>query len=227
MINALSPSGQYAPAFRPLKKGEDCAPALWLRASVDYSAGVSDFLRRWRRFISPLMEVTTKLAVLSPSSLTLSSSSTSSRGTLETICCDLLLREPVAITAPSCIRWHSVYAKKVIHQALKWHSLSCNLVNATFAVLQGENSEARKCVNTNRASHHNVTEAYTMAGTQHTQTHPKYQYRFMALLRADMTAAPCRLTIEATSEQEARQRLSGRYILSFAGCIPAQEVRHV
>ncbi|ELP5720427.1 host cell division inhibitor Icd-like protein [Enterobacter asburiae] len=66
-----------------------------------------------------------------------------------------------------------------------------------------------------------------MAGTQHTQTHPKYQYRFMALLRADMTAAPCRLTIEATSEREARQRLAGRYVLSFAGCIPAQEVRHV
>ncbi|MBL5922023.1 host cell division inhibitor Icd-like protein [Lelliottia amnigena] len=65
-----------------------------------------------------------------------------------------------------------------------------------------------------------------MAGTQHTQTHPKYQYRFMALLRADVTASPCRLTIEATSEQEARQRLAGRYILSFAGCVPVQGVRH-
>lgn len=89
------------------------------------------------------------------------------------------------------------------------------------------NSEARQCCSTNRASDHNVIEAYTMAGTQHTQTRPKYQYRFMALLRADMTAAPCRLTIEATSEREARQRLSARYILSFAGYIPAQDVRHV
>ncbi|MGL4856095.1 host cell division inhibitor Icd-like protein [Plesiomonas sp.] len=66
-----------------------------------------------------------------------------------------------------------------------------------------------------------------MAGTQHTQTHPKYQYRFMALHRTDMAAKPCRLTIEATSEQEARQRLSGCYILAFAGRVPAQGVCHV
>ncbi|MFZ5279250.1 host cell division inhibitor Icd-like protein [Enterobacter roggenkampii] len=101
------------------------------------------------------------------------------------------------------------------------------VVGLASLVTYTKSSEARKCGNTNRASNHNVTEAYTMAGTQHTQTHPKYQYRFMALLRADMTAAPCRLTIEATSEREARQRLAGRYVLSFAGCIPAQEVRHV
>jgi hypothetical protein len=213
-------------SVQPKKKGAAGGRALWLCASVDHSSGVSDFLRRCRRFISPLTDVTTKLAVLSPSSFTFSSSSITSSGMRDTICCDLLLREPVAITEPPCNRWHSVYVKNKLNQRLKWHSLGNSMVNATCDCAGGINNEARRCHQHQRASNHNVTETYTMAETQHTQTRPKYQYRFMALLRADMTAVPCRLTIEATSEQEARQQLSGRYILSFAGCIPAPEVRY-
>ncbi|EMO0474789.1 host cell division inhibitor Icd-like protein [Pluralibacter gergoviae] len=65
-----------------------------------------------------------------------------------------------------------------------------------------------------------------MAGTQHTQTHPKYQYRFMALDRADRQAKPCKIIVEATSEHEARKVLSAHYILSLASVLPVQEVRH-
>ena len=218
--------GRYASIRRSLKKGEDCAPALWLRTSVDYSAGVSDFLRRWRRFASLRIDVAIYRPTVSPSSLVASIISMMSFGTREAICVDLLLVLPVAIADLLCNRWLAVYSKNQQIKSLKWLALFIKVVSTLF-YSRCQSSEARQCCNTNRASDHNVTEAYTMAGTQHTQTHSKYQYRFMALLRADMTAAPCRLTIEATSEQEARQRLSGRYILSFAGCIPAQEVRHV
>lgn len=74
---------------------------------------------RWRRLISPLIEATTKPAVLSPSSFTFSSSPINSNGTLETICCDLLFLEPVAMSVFPSDWWHSVYAKRKHNQYLK------------------------------------------------------------------------------------------------------------
>jgi hypothetical protein len=57
-------------------------------------------------------------------------------------------------------------------------------------------------------------------------SHPKYQYRFMALDRADRQAKPCKIIVEATSEHEARKVLAAHYILSLAAVLPIQEVRH-
>lgn len=65
-----------------------------------------------------------------------------------------------------------------------------------------------------------------MAMPQCTQTHPKFQYRFMALSRTDHSAKPLRLTVEATSEREARKVLAPHYILSLAAVLPVQEVHH-
>lgn len=72
----------------------------------------------------------------------------------------------------------------------------------------------------------NSMEATTVA-TIPTQNHPKYQYRFMALSRSDMNAEPCRLSIEAYTEKEARRILAPQYILFFAARLPVQEVSHV
>lgn len=66
-----------------------------------------------------------------------------------------------------------------------------------------------------------------MAKPQCTQTHPKYQYRFMALDRADRQAKPCKIIVEATSEHEARKVLAPHYILSLSAVLPVQEGRHV
>lgn len=71
-----------------------------------------------------------------------------------------------------------------------------------------------------------LSEAAAMA-TVPDQTHPKYQYRFMALDRADRQAKPCKIIIEATSEHEARKALAPHYILSLSAVLPVQEVRHV
>ncbi|RKO73946.1 hypothetical protein C5E00_22105 [Pectobacterium parmentieri] len=96
--------------------------AFW---GKDQSLGsVSRACLRWRRLISPLIEATTKPAVLSPSSFTFSSSSIKSRGTRDTICCDLLFLEPVAISDFPLYWWHSVYAKKKCNQYLK---VACTL----------------------------------------------------------------------------------------------------
>lgn len=65
-----------------------------------------------------------------------------------------------------------------------------------------------------------------MADQQHTQTHQKFTWHFLALPRADMSAKPCHLSISAESEREARRVLAPYFILSLSGRLPALEVRH-
>ncbi|HFF9220419.1 TPA: host cell division inhibitor Icd-like protein [Klebsiella pneumoniae] len=65
-----------------------------------------------------------------------------------------------------------------------------------------------------------------MADQQHTQTRPKYTWRFLALNRLDKKAKPCRLSVEAATEREARRILAPHFILSLAARLPAAEVNH-
>ncbi|HHR5803511.1 TPA: host cell division inhibitor Icd-like protein [Providencia alcalifaciens] len=51
-----------------------------------------------------------------------------------------------------------------------------------------------------------------------------YRWLFLALNRSDTTAKPCRITVTASNEHDARLMLVRDYILSFAGRLPAQEV---
>ncbi|HCF8657740.1 host cell division inhibitor Icd-like protein [Atlantibacter hermannii] len=66
-----------------------------------------------------------------------------------------------------------------------------------------------------------------MADQQHTQTHPKFTWRFLAINRHDKNAKLCRLSVEATTEREARRILAPHFILSLAARMPVQEVSHV
>ncbi|EPF6666625.1 TPA: host cell division inhibitor Icd-like protein [Klebsiella pneumoniae] len=54
-----------------------------------------------------------------------------------------------------------------------------------------------------------------MAGSQHTQTHPKFQYFFDALKRNDMAAGVARISVEADSLVEARQKIKKNYVAAF------------
>lgn len=63
-----------------------------------------------------------------------------------------------------------------------------------------------------------------MADQQHTQTHPKFTWRFLALNRHDKKAKLCRLSVEAATEREARSILAPHFILSLAARLPAPEV---
>ncbi|KFK97209.1 host cell division inhibitor Icd-like protein [Serratia sp. Ag2] len=54
----------------------------------------------------------------------------------------------------------------------------------------------------------------------------KYTWRFLAISRIDREAKPCRLSVEAHTEREARKVLAPHFILSFAAPLPV-EVRHV
>jgi len=61
-------------------------------------------------------------------------------------------------------------------------------------------------------------------------THPEgrnnYTWRFLALKRSDLKSAPCRLSVEAATEREARSILAPHFILSLAARLPVAEVRH-
>jgi len=65
-----------------------------------------------------------------------------------------------------------------------------------------------------------------MADQQHTQSHPKYTWRFLALNRHDKKAKLCRLSVDAVSESEARSILAPHFILSLAARLPIVEVRN-
>ncbi|HID4134411.1 TPA: host cell division inhibitor Icd-like protein [Pluralibacter gergoviae] len=62
-------------------------------------------------------------------------------------------------------------------------------------------------------------------------THPQgrnnYTWRFLALNRHDKKARPCRLSVEAATERDARRILAPHFILSLAARLPVREVSHV
>ncbi|EKG6001019.1 host cell division inhibitor Icd-like protein, partial [Escherichia coli] len=184
-------------------------------AGDGYSCSLA--LRRWRRLISPLTAVTINCALLSPSSKFFSKSATTSCGNLAFNCCDLLFVEPVAITESSLSWCDSVYTKKISEKDLKCDSLTDRLktngaMHQTTTPRSGGTHAGRLTTND--------SESIEVAMRNHT-IHPqgrdshnlnKYIWRFIAL----STAQPRVITIEATSEQEARQQSPAGCVMVFA-----------
>ncbi|CAI1043283.1 Uncharacterised protein [Serratia liquefaciens] len=63
-----------------------------------------------------------------------------------------------------------------------------------------------------------------MACSHDTQTRPAktYLWRFIALNRSDLKSPLCRLSVEATTERDARRILAPHFILSLAARLPMQ-----
>lgn len=61
----------------------------------------------------------------------------------------------------------------------------------------------------------------------HTTAPQRFIFLFLAVVRANPLAHPHREEITATSEREARSLLAGRFVLVFAGRLPALGVNHV
>ena len=194
-------------------------------AGDGYSCSLA--LRRWRRLISPLTAVTINCALLSPSSKFFSKSATTSCGNLAFNCCDLLFVEPVAITESSLSWCDSVYTKKISEKGLKCDSLADRLktngaMHQATTPRSGGTHAGRLTTNDS-----NSIEVAMRNYTRHPQGRDshnlnKYIWRFIAL----STAQPRVITIEATSEQEARQQSPAGCVMVFAARI-RQEVRHV
>ena len=187
-------------------------------AGDGYSCSLA--LRRWRRLISPLTAVTINCALLSPSSKFFSKSATTSCGNLAFNCCDLLFVEPVAITESSLSWCDSVYTKKISEKGLKCDSLADRLktngaMHQATTPRSGGTHAGRLTTNDS-----NSIEAAMRNYTRHPQGRDsynlnKYIWRFIAL----STAQPRVITIEATSEQEARQQSPDGCVMVFAARI--------
>ncbi|WP_208951022.1 host cell division inhibitor Icd-like protein [Rahnella sp. ChDrAdgB13] len=60
----------------------------------------------------------------------------------------------------------------------------------------------------------------------HTTAPQRFTFLFLAVVRANPQAHPHREQIAAASEREARSLLVGRFVLVFAGRLPALGVTH-
>ncbi|HAW1181661.1 TPA: host cell division inhibitor Icd-like protein [Escherichia coli] len=197
-------------------------------ASDGYSCSLV-FLR-WRRLISPRMAALINCPVLSPSSFTFSMPSIISWAIRAVTDCDFAFFGPVAMSNSLCCWCKTIYTKKNYFEGLTCKTLLFYIVSYTLLIQGTETTKPRTVGAVTGLLTTNDSKIIEVAMLNHT-THPqgrdshnlnKYIWRFIAL----STAQPRVITIEATSEQEARQQSPAGCVMVFAARI-RQEVRHV
>ncbi|EIZ1305362.1 host cell division inhibitor Icd-like protein [Escherichia coli] len=192
------------------------------RASSDDTRGFSPLPSAWRRAISPRMAVTINPALLSPSSLTDSMPSITSCGIRAVSDCDFAFFEPVAICNPL-----NESVRQYTHKKSYIKALTCkppiNKVTYTLLMQGAETTKPRTVGAVTGLLTTNDSKIIEAAMRNHT-IHPqgrdsynlnKYIWRFIAL----STAQPRVITIEASSEQEARQQSPAGCVMVFAARI--------
>ncbi|HEA8669957.1 TPA: host cell division inhibitor Icd-like protein [Escherichia coli] len=198
-------------------------------ASSEETRGFSPLPSAWRRAISPRTAVITKAAIVSPSVFEFSISSITSWGKRIFFICDLLLMFPVAIRMSGYFEVCTHYTKRCVDKTLDTvahlnliciHTNYCSVYTATPR--SGGTLAGRLTTNDSK-----IIEVAMRNHTIHPQGRDshnlnKYIWRFIAL----STAQPRVITIEATSEQEARLQSPDGCVMVFAARI-RQEVRHV
>lgn len=196
-------------------------------ASDGYSCSLA-FLR-WRRLISPRMAALINCPVLSPSSFTFSMPSIISWAIRAVTDCDFAFFGPVAMSNSLCCWCKTIYTKKNYFEGLTCKTLIFYIVSYTLLMQGTETTKPRTVGAVTGLLTTNDNESIEVAMLNHT-THPqgrdshnlnKYIWRFIAL----STAQPRVITIEATSEQEARQQSPAGCVMVFAARI-RQEVHH-
>ncbi|MBV7076765.1 host cell division inhibitor Icd-like protein [Escherichia coli] len=197
-------------------------------ASDGYSCSLA--LRRWRRLISPRMAALINCPVLSPSSFTFSMPSIISWAIRAVTDCDFAFFGPVAMSNSLCCWCKTIYTKKNYFEGLTCKTLVFYIVSYTLLMQGTETTKPRTVGAVTGLLTTNDSRSIEVAMRNHT-THPqgrdshnlnKYIWRFIAL----STAQPRVITIEATSEQEARQQSPAGCVMVFAARI-RQGVRHV
>ena len=190
-------------------------------AGDGYSCSLA--LRRWRRLISPCIDAMMNCDVLSPDSFTDSMAFTISCGTRAFRACDFAFVVPVAISIPLLDWWGTVYTEKAQIKPLTWatpkaysgphleiikvHKCKAPQVSLPLAgLLTTNDSESIEVAMLNHTTHPQGRDSYNLN---------KYIWRFIAL----STAQPRVITIEATSEQEARLQSPAGCVMVFAARI--------
>ncbi|OAT22838.1 host cell division inhibitor Icd-like protein [Proteus myxofaciens] len=149
--------------------------------------------------------------------------------------------------AKSSVRIETLYILKVTHDAPCVFFCVCAYAHLQFAVLYRSNSMVMLAgqpkgwlvsFSTSSLNPVSVTtpiEIETSGGDSldklkeiivmmATPTQTQFKFLFLSIKRSDTTAKPCRITVTAPNEHDARLMLVRDYILSFAGRLPAKAV---
>ncbi|ELT7300982.1 host cell division inhibitor Icd-like protein [Escherichia coli] len=186
-------------------------------------------LRRWRYSTSRFNAAVTNCPVLSPGIFTASTLFITSCGTLAATVCDFAFTAFVAMLCPPHKKQMQYAGKKTSVQHLTCLTPRFKLVFNTLLMQGAETTKPGSALTLTGLLTTNDSNSIEVAMRNHT-THPqgrdshnlnKYIWRFIAL----STAQPRVITIEATSEQEARQQSPDGCVMVFAARI-RQGVRH-
>ncbi|EFE1412507.1 host cell division inhibitor Icd-like protein [Escherichia coli] len=197
-------------------------------AGDGYSCSLA--FRRWRRLISPRMAALINCPVLSPSSFTFSMPSIISWAIRAVTDCDFAFFGPVAMSNSLCFWCKTIYTKKNYFEGLTCKTLLLYIVSYTLVMQGTETTKPGSALTLTGLLTTNDSRSIEVVMLNHI-THPqgrdshnlnKYIWRFIAL----STAQPRVITIEATSEQEARQQSPAGCVMVFAARI-RQGVHHV
>lgn len=191
-------------------------------ASSEETRGFSPLPSAWRRAISPRTAVITKAAIVSPSVFEFSISSITSWGKRIFFICDLLLMFPVAIRMSGYFEVCTHYTKMCVNKTLDtvahlnlicMHTNNCGVYTATPR--SGGTHAGRLTTNDSKIIEVAMRNHTTPPQGRDSHNLNKYIWRFIAL----STAQPRVITIEATSEQEARQQSPAGCVMVFAARI--------
>ena len=194
-------------------------------AGDGYSCSLA--LRRWRYSTSRFNAAVTNCPVLSPGIFTASTLFITSCGTLAATVCDFAFTAFVAMLCTPHKKQMQYAGKKTSVQHLTCSTPGFKLVFNTLLVQGAETTKPGSALTLTGLLTTNDSNSIEVAMRNHT-THPqgrgshnlnKYIWRFIAL----STAQPRVITIEATSEQEARQQSPAGCVMIFAARI-RQEV---
>ncbi|EEW6236247.1 host cell division inhibitor Icd-like protein [Escherichia coli] len=197
-------------------------------AGDGYSCSLA--LRRWRYSTSRFNAAVTNCPVLSPGIFTASTLFITSCGTLAATVCDFAFTAFVAMLCTPHKKQMQYAGKKISVQHLTCLTPGFKLVFNTLLMQGAETTKPRTVGAVTGLLTTNDNESIEVAMRNHT-TSPqgrdshdlnKYIWRFIAM----STAQPRVITIEATSEQEARQQSPAGCVMIFAARI-RQEVHHV
>ena len=197
------------------------------RSSSHHGAGdgysCSLALRRWRYSTSRFNAAVTNCPVLSPGIFTASTLFITSCGTLAATVCDFAFTAFVAMLCTPHKKQMQYAGKKTSVQHLTCSTPEFKLVFNTLLMQGAETTKPGSALTLTGLLTTNDRKSIEVAMRNHT-THPqgrdshnlnKYIWRFIAL----STAQPRVITIEATSEQEARQQSPAGCVMVFAARI--------
>lgn len=150
-------------------------------AGDGYSCSLA--LRRWRYSTSRFNAAVTNCPVLSPGIFTASTLFITSCGTLAATVCDFAFTAFVAMLCPPHKKQMQYAGKKTSVQHLTCLTPRFKLVFNTLLMQGAETTKPGSALTLTGLLTKPLIGVTIMAGTQHTQTHPKFIYTFLAVHR--------------------------------------------